>query len=237
MWVPKNGFAGLTSRQHLPKPVIAAVNGYAMGGGCEIAVACHLIVADTTATFALSEVRVGLIAGAGGLVRLPRLPRAIPSKLAPEMILTGRRLTAEEALHHGLVNRVSDAGTALDGARALAEEILAGSPTSVRSEHPCRSWTRPLASPTLSMPSGTNRPYSDALLVSQDMVEGLAAFAQKGHPTGQETGREGIRSGRSWVTGAVESVAALDTSAGPPGLAGGGLSGRQRTPEGSRRPV
>jgi len=59
MWVPKNGFAGLTSRQHLPKPVIAAINGYAMGGGCEIAVACHLIVADTTATFALSEVRVG----------------------------------------------------------------------------------------------------------------------------------------------------------------------------------
>ena len=106
MWVPKNGFAGLTSRQHLPKPVIAAVNGYAMDGGCEIAVACHLIVADTTATFALSEVRVGLIAGAGGLVRLPRLPRAIPSKLATEMILTGRRLTAEEALHHGLVNRV-----------------------------------------------------------------------------------------------------------------------------------
>ena len=71
MWVPKNGFAGLTSRAGMPKPVIAAVNGYAMGGGCEIALACHLVVADETAQFALSEVKVGLVAGAGGVVRLP----------------------------------------------------------------------------------------------------------------------------------------------------------------------
>ena len=89
MWVPKNGFAGLTSRASMPKPVIAAVNGFAMGGGCEIALACHLVVADTTARFALSEVRVGLVAGAGGLVRLPR---TVPPKVATEMILTARRL-------------------------------------------------------------------------------------------------------------------------------------------------
>ena len=129
MWVPKNGFAGLTSRAHMPKPVIAAVNGFAMGGGCEIALACHLVVADATAQFALSEVRVGLVAGAGGLIRLPR---TVPPKVATEMILTGRRLTADEALAYGLVNRVVPAGTALDGARALAAEILEGSPTSVR---------------------------------------------------------------------------------------------------------
>ena len=113
----------------MPKPVIAAVNGFAMGGGCEIALACHLVVADTTAQFALSEVRVGLVAGAGGLVRLPR---TVPPKVATEMILTARRLTADEALAYGLVNRVVPAGTALDGARALAAEILEGSPTSVR---------------------------------------------------------------------------------------------------------
>ena len=76
----------------LPKPVIAAVNGYAMGGGCEIALACHLVVADATAQFALSEVKVGLIAGAGGLVRLPR---TVPPKVATEMILTGRRVGAD----------------------------------------------------------------------------------------------------------------------------------------------
>src|SRR5262249_12966634 len=76
---PKNGFGGLTSRRDMPKPVIAAVNGYAMGGGLEIALACHLVVADDTAKFALSEVKVGLIAGAGGLIRLPR---TIPPKVA-----------------------------------------------------------------------------------------------------------------------------------------------------------
>lgn len=207
-------------------------NGYATGGGCEIALACHLIVADTTATFA-PQVRVGLIACACGLVRLPR---AIPSKLATEMILSGRRLTAEEALHHGLVNRVSDAGTALDGARALAEEILAGSPTSVRASLQVMDETAGIPD-TVDAIRHKSPALGRTLLVSQDMVEGLAAFAQKGHPTGHETEHEGIRSGRSWVTGAVESVAALDTSAGPPGLAGGGLSGRPRTPEGSRRPV
>ena len=143
MWVPKNGFAGLTSRRHLPKPVIAAVNGFAMGGGCEIALACHLVVADATARFALSEVKVGLIAGAGGLVRLPR---SIPPKVATEMILTGRRVTAAEALGYGLVNRVTEAGEAVDGARALAAEILDGSPTSVRVS--LRSWRRPAGSPT-----------------------------------------------------------------------------------------
>src|SRR5262249_30252657 len=120
MWVPKNGFAGLTSRRSMPKPIIAAVNGFAMGGGCEIALACHLVIADATAQFALSEVKVGLVAGAGGVVRLPRM---IPPKVANEMILTGRRLSADEALSYGLVNRVVEAGAALDGARALAADI------------------------------------------------------------------------------------------------------------------
>ena len=94
MYVPLNGFAGLTSRRNMHKPVIAAVNGFAMGGGFEIAMACHLVVADEAAKFALSEVKVGLIAGAGGVIRLPR---SIPPKVANELILTGRRIGAEEA--------------------------------------------------------------------------------------------------------------------------------------------
>lgn len=177
MWVPKNGFAGLTGRRDMTKPVIAAVNGYAMGGGCEIALACQLVVADETARFALSEVKVGLVAGAGGLVRLPR---AVPPKLANEMILTGKRLTAAEAQQHGLVNRVVGAGTALEGARALAAEILDGSPTSVRVSLQIMNETAGIADTVdaVAHPS----PALDELMVSEDSVEGVTAFAEKRAP-------------------------------------------------------
>ncbi|TWH19625.1 acetyl-CoA acetyltransferase [Prauserella rugosa] len=176
-WTPKNGFAGLTNRAHLPKPVIAAVNGFAMGGGLEIAMACHLIVADETARFALSEVKVGLIAAAGGLVRLPR---TIPPMLANEMILTGKRIDAHEAARHGLVNRVVEAGTAVEGARALAEEILAGSPTSVRASLRFMAETAGIADTV----EAVNHPSSvmDHLLVAEDTTEGIMAFAQKRTP-------------------------------------------------------
>jgi acetyl-CoA C-acetyltransferase len=177
MWVPRNGFAGLTSRRSMPKPVIAAVNGFAMGGGCEIALACHLVVADTTARFALSEVRVGLVAGAGGLVRLPR---TVPPTVATEMILTGRRLSADEALGYGLVNRVTDAGAAVQGARELAAEILAGSPTSVRMSLQIMAETRgiPDLVDAVTFPS----PALDELMASADAMEGVTAFAQKRAP-------------------------------------------------------
>jgi acetyl-CoA C-acetyltransferase len=177
MWVPKNGFAGLTSRPAMTKPVIAAVNGFAMGGGCEIALACHLVVADVTAQFALSEVRVGLVAGAGGLIRLPR---TVPPKAATEMILTGRRITAAEALAYGLVNRVVPAGTALEGARALAAEILAGSPTSVRISLRIMEETRGIP----DVVDAVNHPSSalDDLLASEDAIEGVTAFAAKRRP-------------------------------------------------------
>jgi acetyl-CoA C-acetyltransferase len=177
VWVPKNGFAGLTSRRTMPKPVIAAVNGYAMGGGCEIALACHLVVADATAQFALSEVKVGLIAGAGGIVRLPR---TVPAKVATELILTGRRVSAAEAHRYGLVNRVTEAGQALAGARALAAEILAGSPTSVRISLQLMEQTRgiPDVIDAVTHPSG----LVDELLGTEDAAEGQRAFAQKRPP-------------------------------------------------------
>jgi acetyl-CoA C-acetyltransferase len=177
MWVPKNGFGGLTSRRHLPKPVIAAVNGYAMGGGFEIALACHLVVADATAQFALSEVKVGLVAGAGGLVRLPR---TVPPKVATEMILTGRRISADEARSCGLVNRVTGPGAALDGARALAAEILDGSPTSVRVSLRLMEETRgiPDVIDAVTQPTGA----FDDLMKSEDATEGMTAFARKGRP-------------------------------------------------------
>ncbi|HWN36309.1 MAG TPA: acetyl-CoA acetyltransferase [Pseudonocardia sp.] len=178
MWVPKNGFAGLTGRRAMTKPVIAAVNGYALGGGFEIALACHLVVADSTARFGLTEVKVGLVAAAGGLVRLPR---AIPPKLATELILTGRRLDATEAADLGLVNRVTEAGGALAGARALAEEILASSPTSVRASLQIMAETDGIADTVdaVTHPSGA----LDELMASEDVIEGVTAFAQKRPPT------------------------------------------------------
>lgn len=177
MWMPDSGFGGLTSRQTMPKPVIAAVNGYAMGGGLEIALTCHLVVADETAQFALSEVQVGLIAGAGGLVRLPR---TVPPKIANEMILTGRRISAEEASDLGLVNRIMPAGSALDGARALAQDIIKVSPTSVRISLQVMEETEGVAD-TLAAVRQPSQGI-DELLVSQDMAEGLAAFAAKRPP-------------------------------------------------------
>ncbi|MBL7255967.1 acetyl-CoA acetyltransferase [Paractinoplanes lichenicola] len=177
MWVPKNGFAGLTSRRHMPKPVIAAVNGFAMGGGCEIALASHLVVADATAQFALSEVKVGLIAGAGGVVRLPR---TVPVKVANEMIMTGRRITAEEARSYGLVNRVTEAGRALEGARELAAEILESSPTSVRISLQVMEETRGI--PDVVDAVTHHSAALDDLMVSADAIEGLTAFAQKRKP-------------------------------------------------------
>src|SRR5271170_5262381 len=112
-----NGFAGLSHRFGLDKPLIAAVNGVAMGGGFENALACDIIVAAENAVFALPEPRVGLIAGAGGVHRLPRM---IPQKLALGMILTGRRVPAAEASQLGFVNEVVPQDQALAAAKRWA---------------------------------------------------------------------------------------------------------------------
>ncbi|KZS52868.1 acetyl-CoA acetyltransferase [Mycobacterium kansasii] len=177
VYVPKSGFAGITHRKTMTKPVIAAVNGFAMGGGLETALACHLIVADENAIFALSEVKVGLVAGAGGAVRLPR---ALPPVLANELLLTGRQMSANEARSHGLVNRVAPAGTAMTVARELAADILAASPTSVR-------LTLQLvqeAAKEADVFTAINAPSDviDELLFSEDCFEGMTAFAQKRQP-------------------------------------------------------
>lgn len=177
MWVPTNGFAGLTGRRGMTKPVIAAVNGFAMGGGCEIALACHLVVADESAQFALSEVKVGLVAGAGGVVRLPR---TIPPTIAIEMILTGRRIAAAEAAEWGLVNEVTPAGKALEGARALAARILDGSPTSVRISLQLMAETQGIADTVEAVRHRS--PAFDELMTSEDALEGMTAFAQKRAP-------------------------------------------------------
>lgn len=177
LWIPDAGFGGLTNRAGRYKPVIAAVNGFAFGGGFEIALACDLIVADESAQFALTEVRVGLVAGMGGLVRLPR---QIPRKLATELILTGQRLTAQRAFELGVVNKVVARGTALAAARELASQIIEVSPTSVRLSLQIMEESSGFASEVGA--ARFRSPAIDELLASEDMKEGVAAFAQKRRP-------------------------------------------------------
>ncbi len=177
VYLPKSGFAALTTRGGRTKPIIAAVNGFALGGGLEICMACDLVVADANAKFGLTEVRVGLIAGAGGLIRLPR---RVPRMLATEMILTGRRLTVEEAQHAGLVNRVAPAGEALEVARKLADEILEGSPTSIRLSLQVMRDTESI--PDELAACRWKHPALDELMTSEDAIEGPMAFAQKRKP-------------------------------------------------------
>ena len=127
--MPESGFGGLVSRFDLDKPLIAAVNGIAMGGGFEIALACDLIIAADTAVFALPEPRVGLAALAGGL---HRLPREIGPKRALGMILTGRRVAASEGKELGFVNDVVPAAQLMATAKERAKQIMELSPMSVR---------------------------------------------------------------------------------------------------------
>ncbi len=122
------GFAGYVSHP-ISKPTIAAVNGFALGGGTEIALASDLVVAAETASFGLPEVKRGIMAGAGGLFRLPR---QIPPKIAMEMIFTGDPLTAERALHWGLVNKVVPLSQLLPSALEMAERIGANAPLAVQ---------------------------------------------------------------------------------------------------------
>jgi acetyl-CoA C-acetyltransferase len=177
MWMPRTGFGGLTHRKTRVKPVIAAVNGFAMGGGFEIALASDLIVADEKAQFALSEVRVGLIASAGGL---QRLTRQIPYKQAAEMILTGRRVGAEEGKAMGFINRVAPEGAALEMARELAEALLESSPISIRLSLTLLKDSERIASAVDAI--NTSYPAIDQLLSSEDRVEGMMAFGQKRKP-------------------------------------------------------
>jgi crotonobetainyl-CoA hydratase len=179
MKAPASGFAGLALRFDLDKPLIAAVNGVAMGGGFEIALACDIILAAQNAVFALPEPRIGLAALAGGL---HRLPRAIGLKRAMAMILTARRVSAEEGMALGFIHRVVTPNELMPAARALAREIGECSPMSVRASK--EAVLRGLDEPSLEAAIRGQRHYPAvaALFGSQDFVEGPKAFAEKRAP-------------------------------------------------------
>ncbi|MGI9597882.1 MAG: enoyl-CoA hydratase-related protein [Acidimicrobiales bacterium] len=177
---PESGFAGLTNRYDLTKPVIAAVNGVAMGGGFEIALACDLIIAAESAVFALPEPRVGLAALAGGL---HRLPREIGTKQALGMILTGRRVSAEEGRSLGFVNEVVADGEVVDAAKRWAAQILECSPMSIRASK--QAVYQGLGHAGVQAASAGKYEAVKAMVGSEDFIEGPRAFAEKRPPNWQ----------------------------------------------------
>ncbi|MGC1285833.1 MAG: enoyl-CoA hydratase-related protein, partial [Streptosporangiaceae bacterium] len=174
------GFAGLTEFLDIGKPVIAAVNGLAFGGGFELVLAADLVVAAEHAEFALTEVTLGLVPDAGGLLRLPgRLPRPI----AVELLLTGRRLTAAEAARWGLVNRVVPAEQVMTAARELAGAICAAAPLSVAAALEILRETEATAvGAGYAIQRSRGLPAYQAMLGSADAAEGALAFTERRPP-------------------------------------------------------
>jgi acetyl-CoA C-acetyltransferase len=177
MSMPASGFAGLCSRTNREKPVIAAVNGVAMGGGLEIVLACDVAIADPIASFALPEVKVGLFAAAGGL---QRLTRQIGEKVAMELILTGRKVGPDEASQLGLINSICEAGGVMDAARALAKTIAGNSPTSIRASKRVLNAVDSLG----DWDKALELSYKEIvkLIQSKDTREGMTAFVEKRKP-------------------------------------------------------
>ena len=174
------GFAGLTQLFDLDKPVIAAINGLAVGGGFELALACDLIVTADSAEYFVPESKIGLIPDAGGIFRLPR---RIPEAIALEMMLTGRRMGAAEAYRLGLVNRVTPQAEVMAEARRLADDILLTAPLSAVAIKQAHRMTR-----HLTVEQGYDKlaageiPAYEKLKTSSDYLEGARAFAEKRAP-------------------------------------------------------
>jgi enoyl-CoA hydratase/carnithine racemase len=176
--VPESGFAGLVARFQRSKPIIAAVNGMAMGGGFETALACDIIVAAEHAQFGLTEPRVGLAALGGGI---QRLVEELGPKRAHAMLLTGRRISAQEAHAMGLVAEVVPADQLMDAARRWAEEIMECSPASIAAT---KAVIRSLDGHSVehSMKDMFHLPEVRSLLTGPDAREGPKAFAEKRKP-------------------------------------------------------
>jgi enoyl-CoA hydratase/carnithine racemase len=168
--------AGLREIERCPKPWIAAVNGLALGGGCELALACDLRVLDPAAQIGLTEVKIGIIPGGGGTVRLARV---IGQGRARDLILTARRVPAQEALAMGLANRVSEAGQSVAAAVALGEEIALNAPVAVAAAKAAieETWDLELAAALQR-----EREWYEKPLASEDRNEGLKAFAERRAP-------------------------------------------------------
>jgi len=174
------GFAGLTENWSLNKPVIASLNGLVIGGGFEIAMACDLLIAADHVEFSLPEMPLGIIPDSGAIQRLPRL---IPHNIAMEMLLLGRRMSALEAAHYGLINKVVPADALLETARKWADDIAWYAPLAVQSikEVLRHIDSQPLPKAFDAMRTG-DLPTYRAMLKSEDAKEGVQAFVEKREP-------------------------------------------------------
>ncbi|MER3395471.1 MAG: enoyl-CoA hydratase [Acidimicrobiia bacterium] len=176
IWTAEGGFAGITKRSRT-KPIIAAVNGDALAGGCEIALACDLIVAAEHARFGLPEVRRSLIAAAGGLFRLPR---RLPLSVAMEMILTGLPISARRAYELGLVNRVVPADQVMSAAMELAGAIAECAPVAVRESR--RVVVESLLASEEDRGWELSARATATVVGTEDFLEGPRAFVEKREP-------------------------------------------------------
>jgi len=180
---PETGLAfarqgqGIFARiEQLEKPVVAAVNGFALGGGCELAMACHMRIASKKAKFGQPEVKLGILPGFGGTQRLPRL---VGRGIASQLLLTGAIIPAEEALRIGLVNEVVEPDALLDRARALLEEILANGPRALGA---CLAAVREGLETTQSAGVEVEAKLFSAACGTNEMREGTQAFLEKRPP-------------------------------------------------------
>jgi enoyl-CoA hydratase len=173
--VEGRGFAGLCEHK-ITKPLIAAVEGYALAGGFEMAISCDLIVAADNATFGIPEAKRGLVAGAGGLVKLPK---QIPSRIAKELALTGDFFTASRAYELGLINKVVPVGEALDAALVLAQKIAANGPLAVSVSKEVIDNAQDWTTDAMFARQGE---LIDPVFSSEDAIEGATAFAEKRAP-------------------------------------------------------
>jgi enoyl-CoA hydratase len=171
----RGGFAGIAGRS-FPKPLIAAVNGVALAGGFEIVLACDLVVASEHAVFGIPEVKRGLAAAGGGLIRLAK---RIPPAIALELALTGESIDAERALGYGLVNRVVASDRVVPEALALADRICANAPLAVRVSKELMKRALDLSEDEAW---GLNAELTAPVLTSSDALEGAVAFAEKRSP-------------------------------------------------------
>jgi len=170
-------FAGLTELWDLNKPVIAAINGHCLGGGLELAIACDLLIAADHAEFAMPELPLGILPDSGGI---QRIPRRLPYNIAAELLLLGRRMTAREAMHYGMINAVVPKEKLMETAREWADRIAAGAPLTIQA---LKESLRAIEGKSIRegfdvIRSGTLPTYERALL-SEDAKEGVRAFSER----------------------------------------------------------